>query len=560
MVIYGLDAKTKYDYYLVASDINGNESTKKDSGSDFHFTTNPDPEMDHEPLSKITFAQQNPSVLTDTDAVISFTTDQSANCTIEYGPAPGVYSAVPVQEGDNVYSKNHSMHLMGLIFLTKYYYKVNCVDNLDTSIASDEKDFTTMEKLYTESGAGALGDHIAPVISNVNIGTITGESAIVTWDTDEKANSVVGYGITATNENGATDQLVNSDKNNFATTHTVILTGLIPATKYVYIASSTDAAGNIAQSSESSFTTASPSSLSSIKAESKSLGQATITWNTSTETTSVVEYGLTTSYGEKKESTTQTKEHSIDLSNLNQGVIYHFRVKGEDKDKKLYASSDQTFEPKSPPQISNISINDITEHEAKVSFETNVPTSATVVYTSVSDAGDNGSQTDNEMATQHSIQLKNLSQGTTFSIKVVANDEQGTESEQVASDLTTGKDENPPKIDMVKTDLALAQNDKVQAIISWSTDEQSTTSILYKEGRNGEQREIEVSKALTPSHIAVVTSFKPGTVYYFNTKSVDASGNTATSTDYALLTPKRKENIIQIIINNFQGIFSWANR
>jgi hypothetical protein len=57
--------------------------------------------------------------------------------------------------------------------------------------------------------------------------------------------------------------------------------------------------------------------------------------------------------------------------------------------------------------------------------------------------------------------------------------------------------------------------------------------------------------------VAVITVFKPGMVYYFKVKSTDASGNLATSTDFALLTPKKKENIIQIIVGNFQDIFGW---
>ncbi|EKD46635.1 MAG: hypothetical protein ACD_67C00135G0001, partial [uncultured bacterium] len=36
------------------------------------------------------------------------------------------------------------------------------------------------------------------------------------------------------------------------------------------------------------------------------------------------------------------------------------------------------------------------------------------------------------------------------------------------------------------------------------------------------------------------------------------SGNKAVSTDFALLTPRRRENIIQIIIGNFTDIFGWA--
>ena len=113
-------------------------------------------------------------------------------------------------------------------------------------------------------------------------------------------------------------------------------------------------------------------------------------------------------------------------------------------------------------------------------------------------------------------------------------------------------------IDRVKTDSALTQTDKVQAIISWTTDEMSSGKILYKEGKSGDEKTFNVNDAPAFSHIGVITSFKSGTVYYFKVKSTDPAGNEGTSTDYALLTPKKTQNIIQIIIGNFTDIFGWA--
>jgi hypothetical protein len=292
--------------------------------------------------------------------------------------------------------------------------------------------------------------------------------------------------------------------------------------------------------------------------ESKNLGEATITWKTGEDTTSTVEYGLTTSYGEKKESNTLTQEHSISLSNLNQGTTYHYRVKGKDKDSRLFASADNTFEPKSPAQITDITINDITEHGATVTFKTNVPTDAQVIYTDLKDNQSTGAQGIRELTTEHKIELTNLNQGTTFGISISVKDEQGTEATAKGQDFTTGQDQQAPKIENIKTDSALTQSDKVQSIISWKTDEQASTSILYKEGRNGEERELKITDNLTTSHIGVITIFKPGTVYNFRVKSVDASGNEAISNDFALLTPRKRENIIQIIIGNFTDIFGWA--
>ena len=67
-----------------------------------------------------------------------------------------------------------------------------------------------------------------------------------------------------------------------------------------------------------------------------------------------------------------------------------------------------------------------------------------------------------------------------------------------------------------------------------------------------------MNSAFATSHISVVTVFEPGIVYYVKAKSIDKAGNVAVTGDYAVLTPKRKENIVQIIINNFMDIFKWT--
>lgn len=545
----------KYHYKVVSKDIYGSSATS----SEYSFNMAVDASLDHPPLETITFEEPNPSMLTDTAAVISFATDQIANCFVEYGTAPNEYTYVPVKEKADTYNVSHALALTGMLFSTKHHYKVTCKDNLPEAVAisSNEKEFTTLDKMIFQSDTAGF-DNLPPTISNVKIASIFGEGATITWDSDEEGNSSVRYGLDNNYGSSIGNDSVNSSKDNYTTSHIVILTGLIPATKYSYMVSSTDAAGNISQSSEASFTTASPSSLSSIKVQSLNLGEATVTWQTDQETTSTVEYGLSTSYGEKKENSSLSKDHSISLSNLTQGTTYHYRVKGKDKDGRFFASSDQTFEPKSPAKITNIVINDVNEHGATVAFKTNVPTDSNVLYADVKDGQKTGSAGARELSTDHKIELTNLDQGSTFALTITVRDEQGTESTLKAPDLTTGQDQQPPKIENIKTDSALTQNDKVQAIISWKTDEQATSSILYKEGRNGKEKEFKITDNITTGHIGVITIFKPGTVYNFKVKSIDASGNEAVSSDFALLTPKKRQNIIQIIIGNFTEIFGWA--
>ena len=572
VILSGLSPNTKYYYRVISRDISGNSRTSNEES----FTTSIDEEFNHDPISDIGSIKVPEKNLSDKNAIVTFTTDQPALCMLELTTSEGNYSN-PINafedgyDNEANYNKSHAIRLVDLIPDTKYYFKISCHDNIVDDpeeegpnkfrnwVFSEEENFTTLEKYIPESSVGS-GDITAPEISNIKVSSISGESATIAWDTNENANSLVRYGITTEYGNMAGDDLINLDTLKYAKAHQVTIGNLIPGTKYYYTVSSTDASGNIAESPQNSFTTSAPSSISSIRVESKNLGEATITWKTSDETTSIVEYGLTTSYGEKKENSEYTEEHSISLSDLEQGFTYHYRIKGKDKNGNLYASADNTFEPKSPPKITGVNVNDVNEHGATITFETDVPADSNVSYAQVDDSDKIGSQGSREMTREHKVMLENLEQGTTYSIMISARDEQGTEATVEGPNFTTGKDENPPKIDQVRTDSALTQNDKVQTIISWKTDEQASTHIIYREGRTGQEKEIKVSDNLTTSHIAVVTAFKPGTVYNFRVKSIDSSGNEALSGHYTLLTPRKRENIIQIITSNFQEIFSWAVR
>jgi subtilisin len=94
-------------------------------------------------------------------------------------------------------------------------------------------------------------DEEPPVISNVATSGITHNSATITWTTDELSNSVVNYGTSGsfgiTESNSA-----------MVTSHSIILTGLLPETTYYFEVRSTDGSNNEAtHNTGDSFTTTS---------------------------------------------------------------------------------------------------------------------------------------------------------------------------------------------------------------------------------------------------------------------------------------------------------------
>jgi hypothetical protein len=70
---------------------------------------------------------------------------------------------------------------------------------------------------------------------------------------------------------------------------------------------------------------------------------ATITWTTDEPATSVVDYGLTSSYTDFEENLTLVTSHSVVLPGLTSETEYHFEIVSEDVDGNATGSGDLTF-------------------------------------------------------------------------------------------------------------------------------------------------------------------------------------------------------------------------
>ncbi len=70
---------------------------------------------------------------------------------------------------------------------------------------------------------------------------------------------------------------------------------------------------------------------------------ATITWTTNKPSTSVVNYGTTTAYGQTQSDPTLTTAHSVTLPGLSQLTAYHFQAQSTDAANNTATSADQTF-------------------------------------------------------------------------------------------------------------------------------------------------------------------------------------------------------------------------
>src|SRR5207253_315697 len=260
----------------------------------------------------------------------------------------------------------HSVALNGLTGSTTYHYRVKSKDAAGNLAMSADSTFTT-------------NDVTPPVISGVTATTVAATSATIQWTTNEASDSQVEYGPTTSY--GSTTTLDATPR----TAHSVALTGLSDGTTYHYRVKSKDAAGNLATSADSTFTTndITPPVISGVAVTSVGGTGATIQWATNEASDSQVEYGLTTGDGSRTaQGATPRNAHSVALSGLTDGTIYHYRVKSKDGAGNLATSADSTFTTNdiTPPVISGIAVSSVGGTGATIQWTTNEASDSQVEY------------------------------------------------------------------------------------------------------------------------------------------------------------------------------------
>jgi len=277
-----------------------------------------------------------------------------------------------------------------------------------------------------------------------------------------------------------------------------------------------------------------------------------------------MEYGKSDSYGEEFQREVLTNLHRVELTGLDAGELYHFKVSGGDSSDSIY-SKDYMFGTFDAPVISGISASEITDVSAKISWNVSVPSESYVEYQNLNDPEDSGTQGASGLQTENSVILTGLKQGSKYSIKVKGSDVNKKDFESEEISIETLIDTTPPEISQVSTDSSLitGKEDKVQTIISWKTDEIATSQVAFGVGGGDDGEFDQNSKEdsnLTTNHLVVLTNLRSGTVYNFKVISKDKNGNTKESQNFTLLTPQKQQSVIQMIIANFEQSFGFLKK
>jgi hypothetical protein len=225
--VTGLTPETNYVAQVTTADPDGNTT----NSSTFTFSTLAVPDTTAPVITA------GPSILSMTDSKITvvWTTNEPATSGVSYNDGTRFNLA-----SDAMLTRNHQMTLSGLTPQTVYHITVSSTDAVGNGP-------TLGGPIQTMTDA--TPDTTEPVISDLAVSEITGNSAVISWTTDEPANSAISYGMFPAAPDSSRADV------GAVTAHRLSLTGLRDGTPYYLTVTSIDASGNTATSAEISFTT-----------------------------------------------------------------------------------------------------------------------------------------------------------------------------------------------------------------------------------------------------------------------------------------------------------------
>ncbi len=385
-------------------------------------------------------------------------------------------------------------------------------------------------------------------------------SIVVRWATDRACSSFVQIkeGNSFVSEQGQTEQV---------TSHEVKVVGLRSQKSYVFNIRSVDIDGNVLTGGGKQFTTANLPSIYDVKVNNITLTSALINFKSTAIANFELHYGQTASYGTviPETSGSQTTNHSLSLSGLKPGQVYFFRLIGEDPDGNELRS-DNSFSTLPQPEVTKFEIGVVKDQPTttvKVTWKTNVSTDSVVRYSTDGIRYDEKSSS--ELATDHEIVISNMADNSKYSIYVTGRDQFGNLATSEKSEFTTPKDSRAPKISNVVMESSSIGNnstDKAQVVVSWKTDEPSTSQVEYGQGVNKENytNKTVLDSTLTNNHLVVISGLDPGKPYHLRVISSDNSNNQAVSDDSLIVTGEVPRSALKIILNTLESVFGWMGR
>jgi len=331
--------------------------------------------------------------------------------------------------------KNHHVVIKGLRSARTYTYKIKSISKDGYLSEYPGGEFATFTTRTFDSAQFTL----TPSSSNVAERNITATTAQIVWQTENDTTSWVDYSTTS----GVYDNAAGN--NDLVATHVVVIEGLVPGTTYFYRVRVKDANEVEYTSQEYSFTAVLKPKISNMTVKDVTPYSVTVAWDTNVDTETIVNWGKTAAYGEKRGKSGVSKVHEIVIDKLDDNQEYHYQILATDDAGNEVADTDKIV--RTPldtegPKITGVKIDVLPMGESDttssiiVSWQTNKPASTLVEYGEgvIGGTYDKRSVEDTTLNNSHTVIIKGLTPASSYHYRLVSADKRSNKT--ISQDYT----------------------------------------------------------------------------------------------------------------------------
>lgn len=436
-----------------------------------------------------------------------------------------------------------------------YYYKVRACDNVHNCGSFS----STVELLPTGRFTSPAELSAEPKVS-----LITTRSATISWSTDRTSDSKIQYGKGA--RSYFSEEPSNSDQ---LTDHEIKLSNLSPGTRYYFKAKWTDEDGNTGVSTEDSFETLPAPTVTDPQTKTIGLSDVVLEFTAEDANRVKIYYGTTASFGSVKEIATSTTKttYNVTLDNLLDGTKYFYKINTLDSEDEEYDGSILSFETLPRPKVSSVRIQQVrgsAQTVILVTWATNTEVSSIVTYYPEGKPEESLDEVNVKLQKgEHKVMIRNLQPQTPYVLIVKGRDKVGNEAISDPQRFTTATDTRAPQVIDVNVEGTVttqaSDNTDAQAeaqlVVSWSTDELSSSQLEYGEGTGSTySQKTQEDGNLVTNHTVIISGLTPSKVYHLRIISRDKAGNVGNSVDTVAITPKATANALDLVITSLRSI------
>ncbi|MEN8906678.1 MAG: fibronectin type III domain-containing protein, partial [Clostridiales bacterium] len=445
------------------------------------------------------------------NVAISWITNLPANSIVEYGTTENFGSTYNTPN----YTNEHLIIIDNLLPETLYYYKVKSECNGEI-IESEIYTFSTQPNFYDDFIGFPLINNINPYVTEIS------------WDTTEKS---YGYEIIYGTDENSLNSSVNSDYwdlDEYPSNHKNKLSYLEPNTKYFFrIKQYTQSETNIL-SKLYTFTTLPHNDEFNFMRVPEVLeytfNSADIEWGLNKESVyNKILYGETPdNLVNVIENTNIGFEQFINLSNLNDGTKYYYKVICETSSGEVLTSDIYSFKTETKAKILiGPEIIELTKNSVKIKWTTNISTyDNEIVYGTSEDQLENYEYAFSE--TEHMIELTGLELNTTYFYRINGSSGYSDSFESDIFSFTTLKDDT--EINFVyEPYLENITNNSVE--ILWETNLKTDKNYINYGTASDLLTETIVNNDTDFNHLIELKDLEEGTTYYYEVVSETSGGS-----------------------------------